>query len=49
MHTESGAQKATAEELPAGTPVLSGPAIEHPPANRTGKPAAVGIDLIKKE
>jgi quercetin dioxygenase-like cupin family protein len=37
-------------ELPAGTPVLNGPEVEHSPANRTAKPVVVlSIDLIKKE
>jgi quercetin dioxygenase-like cupin family protein len=35
--------------LPAGTPVLNGPEVEHSPANQTDKPAVVlSIDLIKK-
>ena len=36
-------------ELPAGTPVLNGPEVEHSPSNQTNKPVVVlSIDLIKK-
>ena len=36
-------------QLPAGTPVLNGPEVEHSPANQTNKPVVVlSIDLIKK-
>ena len=36
-------------QLPAGTPVLNGPDVEHLPANETSLPVVVlSVDLIKK-
>jgi quercetin dioxygenase-like cupin family protein len=36
-------------QLPAGTPVLNGPEVEHSPSNQTHKPVVVlSIALIKK-
>ena len=36
-------------QLPAGTPVLNGPDVEHLPANETSQPVVVlSVDLIKK-
>jgi quercetin dioxygenase-like cupin family protein len=37
------------KQLPADTPVLNGPEVEHMPANQTSKPVVVlSVDLIKK-
>lgn len=36
-------------QLPAGTPVLNGPEVEHSPSNQTNKPVVVlSVELIKK-